>query len=86
MKKCPFCAEEIMPEAIKCKHCGSMLNNGNIQSAKENTTAYSGLFGAFLALVGIPMGLIGGISGNYVIAIIGLVMTVFGASIGAKHK
>ena len=25
-KKCPFCAEEIKFDAVKCKHCGEMLN------------------------------------------------------------
>lgn len=37
-RKCPFCAEEINLEAIKCKHCGEFLNGASKASQSVQDT------------------------------------------------
>jgi hypothetical protein len=34
MKRCPYCGEEILAVAVKCKHCGSNIEN-TLNSAKS---------------------------------------------------
>ena len=36
-KKCPFCSEEILFEAKKCKHCGEFLDLAIRKKNKRNS-------------------------------------------------
>lgn len=92
MKKCPYCAEEVQDLAVKCKHCGSWLDGRDTEqshapaSVKTPSFAFSGLLGAFIAVGGLLLGLGGALAGNAFLGIVGIVLLVVGAGLGAKNK
>jgi hypothetical protein len=54
-KRCPFCAEEILAAALKCKHCGSVLEAPaqSEPSVWKRDISMGKLLGSLLLLAGL---------------------------------
>jgi len=53
LKACPFCAEDILLDAIKCRFCGSMLvGNGTAKKKEERAESVFGCSGTGCLIIG----------------------------------
>lgn len=83
-RKCPFCAEEIKTEAVKCKHCGAALDGsaaheppaGNKHTSDKGNSLHRASFVKGLG-VSILFGIVAiGLGGLLTITVIGAIVGV----------
>ena len=64
VKECPYCAEEILADALKCKHCGTMLPtarddlNAPMPGKSKGKLTFVGRLGVGLGAFRLPAALI----------------------------
>ncbi|HQI28889.1 MAG TPA: zinc ribbon domain-containing protein [Sedimentisphaerales bacterium] len=83
-KKCPFCAEQIQPEAIKCRYCGQFLDRRDPARPAQWYFSTSTLIAAlmFLGPLALPLVWLNprykpGTKLGITVAVIGLTLAVF---------
>ena len=84
--KCPFCAEQISDEAIKCKHCGSILDPQKVARLKDGmdtSTRMTPVANDTSAAVKVDIGKPSAIAkygGGFIVVclVLGVIPTIFG--------
>ena len=87
---CPDCGKEISESAATCINCGRPMqaipSNVPAQTSGGTESSGSGLVGAFIAIIGVVVGIVAMFAQSFILGIFAAIILIYGASYGAKYK